>query len=126
MEVKVNAAGRRKFSPELKLQIIKQAQDSEQSVSVVAREYDVNANQVFRWMREMEKGKARWVRVINGQCQTPKAQTVSTFLPVAASSPAKLTKSITPCITVELTSGHRLSIENANTDLLQTLLTTLT
>lgn len=125
MEANVNAAGRRKFSPELKLQIIKQAKAADNSVSVVARKYDINANQVFRWMREMEKGHARWVQVVNDQLPAPKEQVASTFLPVAAVAPPEPVKSAMPSITLELASGHRVTIENADASILQILLTTL-
>jgi integron integrase len=43
---------RRVFSPEFKWQIVRESKESSLSVSELARKYDVNTNQVFRWVRE--------------------------------------------------------------------------
>jgi transposase-like protein len=53
---------RRIFTPEHKFNIVKEANAQEASISTIARRYDVNANQLFRWIREVEQNKAKWVR----------------------------------------------------------------
>src|SRR4051794_2744025 len=54
----IGAAGRRnKRWPEaLKRQIVAETRRPGSSVSIVARRYDVNANQVFRWRQQYEVG----------------------------------------------------------------------
>ena len=37
----------------MKRQIVSETQEPDASVSIVARRYDVNANQLFKWRREM-------------------------------------------------------------------------
>ena len=44
---------RRRWSTALKRQIVSETQEPDASVSIVARRYDVNANQLFKWRREM-------------------------------------------------------------------------
>jgi transposase len=47
---------RKRFSVEQKQQIIRAAFEPGASVARVAREYGLNANQVFRWMKLRERG----------------------------------------------------------------------
>ena len=44
---------RRRWSAALKRQIVAETQEPGSSVSIVARRHDVNANQLFKWRREM-------------------------------------------------------------------------
>jgi transposase len=44
---------RRRWSTPLKRQIVSETQEPDASVSIVARRYDVNANQLLKWRREM-------------------------------------------------------------------------
>ena len=44
---------RRRWSAALKRQIVSETQEPDASVSIVARRHDVNANQLFKWRREM-------------------------------------------------------------------------
>jgi transposase len=48
-----NGAKRRQWTRALKRRIVAETQEPGASVSIVARRHDVNANQVFRWRREM-------------------------------------------------------------------------
>jgi len=57
--MKVDALGRRTFSPQWKMNIVDQATTSSRSVSLIARENIINTNQVFRWIREVKKGQLR-------------------------------------------------------------------
>ncbi len=50
---------RRSYSLELKRQIVQEALDGSASVSVVARRYDINTNQLFRWRRQYREGLLR-------------------------------------------------------------------
>jgi transposase len=45
--------GRRRWSAEQKRQIVAETLEPGSSVSIVARRYDVNANQLFLWRREL-------------------------------------------------------------------------
>jgi transposase len=47
---------RRRFTPEQKCSIVEQSMKPGASVSRVAREHDVNTNQVFKWRRLHERG----------------------------------------------------------------------
>jgi transposase len=46
-------AKRRSWSGALKRQIVAESEEPGASVSVIARRHDVNANQVFKWRREL-------------------------------------------------------------------------
>ena len=51
MEVGTSSRGRRSWPEALKREIVAASLEPGASVSVVARRYDVNANQVFSWRR---------------------------------------------------------------------------
>jgi len=53
---------RNKHSKEFKLQVIKEANETG-NVAAVARRYEIAANMVHRWLREMEQGKFGLVNV---------------------------------------------------------------
>ena len=55
--------GRRRWSDELKRQIVSETFVAGASVSTVARRHDVNANQVFKWRRKYGSGSGRFVAV---------------------------------------------------------------
>ena len=72
---------RRSFSPEFKWQVVQESKARLLSASALARKYDVNTNQLFRWVRDAQAGKALWVRRAKGEQQAlPSASTP--FLPV--------------------------------------------
>jgi transposase len=48
---------RRQYSPEFKHRVIQESLESNDSVSVVARRYDLNANLLFKW-RYLHKQQA--------------------------------------------------------------------
>ena len=48
---------RRQLSEALKRRIVAETLEPEASVSIVARRHDVNANQLFKWRREMAPGQ---------------------------------------------------------------------
>jgi transposase len=47
---------RKKYSPEFKQQVVKEAMETGNS-AVVARRYDLNTNMVARWVQEFKNGK---------------------------------------------------------------------
>lgn len=56
VEVITSVQRRRRFSPEEKRAMVEEAEQPGNSVSVVARKYSVNPNQLFRWRRLMREG----------------------------------------------------------------------
>lgn len=129
MEDNANSSQRRIFSPEWKCSVVKQATRSESSVSSVARAHDLNTNQVFRWMREFEQGKARWVRLAKGELPVAQSNEPTKFLPVTLTeaSPDNLApESASSCIVLELAGGHRMTLETSDPQMLKTLLSALT
>ena len=50
----VTLGARRRWPDELKRRMVEECRAPGASVSVVARRYDVNANQLFRWRRQYE------------------------------------------------------------------------
>lgn len=49
---------RRSFSPEFKWQVVQESKARLLSASALARKYDVNTNQLFRWVRDAQAEKA--------------------------------------------------------------------
>jgi len=96
---------RRLWSDEEKRRIVAQARLPGVSVSIVARRYDVNANLVFKWLRDPRYGLS--------------ADEAVSFLPVeiALDRPASVAEAPLPGATVEieLACGTRLRVD-ARTD----------
>ena len=96
---------RRNWSDDEKRMICAQTRVRGVSVSQVARRYDVNANQVFNWLKEPRFAGA----------DPPEAGTV--FLPVEIPEPrdlSVLSDSTEPgTLEIDLCSGHRLRITGA-------------
>lgn len=95
------------FPPEFKWQIVQESKEQTLSVSELARKYDVNTNQVFRWVREVNAGQALWVRRAKGEISAPVA-TTSAFLPVSVRAQI----SHQAAITVMFRSGHQLVVSS--------------
>lgn len=94
---------RRHWSDDEKCRIVAQAHAPGVSVSQVARRYDVNANLVFKWLRDPRF--------------CVRKEEVEAFLPVEivadpAASPCSLCAS-SGTIEIVLRNGHRLSISGA-------------
>jgi transposase len=85
---------RRRLTPEFKREVVEASLKRGASVSRVARRYDINANQVFKWRKAHREGN------LNGV----------TLLPVVVeSSPpivAQPESSVEPTIEVQLPGGH--------------------
>jgi transposase len=117
---------RRTFTPEFKLNIVKEANADQSSISAIAHKYDLNANQVFRWCHEVKQNKVRWVRIVAAEQALSKLPAPTpTFLPVSVNQQTVAHQSVpvTPAIlTFELANGHRVQLHQDNPQLLKQLL----
>jgi transposase len=110
---------RRRYAPELKLEIVQEALAGKRSKAAIARKHDINANQVSNWIREYR----------NNACWVEKARIP--MLPVVLSKGTRheqcrfnrdvekaYTQSVpqldSSVLDIQLTSGHRLSFSNPN------------
>ena len=62
VEVLTHPEQRRRFSVEQKLAIVRETFEPGRSVSTVARQHDVHANQVFKWRKLYQEGSLAAVR----------------------------------------------------------------
>lgn len=96
---------RRKWSDDEKRMICAQTRVGGVSVSQVARRYDVNANQVFNWLKEPRFADA----------EPPEGGTA--FLPVEITEPRDMPvlsdRAELGTLEIDLCSGHRLRITGA-------------
>lgn len=96
---------RRKWSDDEKRMICAQARMPGVSVAQVARRYDVNANQIFNWMKDPKFA-----------ADDPAHEDDARFLPVEiVAEPAPVSPPIeaTGVIELELANGHRLRISGS-------------
>lgn len=114
---------RRSFSPEFKWQLVQDSKARMLSVSELARKYDVNTNQVFRWVREALLGKALWVRRAKGELAI--SAEPNPFLPVSVRAAKVTTVVHQGAITVSFRSGHQLVLHEATPDMLRQLVAAL-
>lgn len=127
MNTKVDAAGRRAFTPQWKMDIVNQATSSSRSVSLIARENDINTKQFFAGYGKPSRGKqgqARWVRIATGALPIAQRNVPATFLPVTV-APCKPVLPTTSSITIELASGHRMTVNNADAQMVRVLVSAL-
>jgi len=117
MSVLKQSQVRRAFSPEFKWQLVEESKARLLSVSELARKYDVNANQVFRWVREAQLGKALWVSRAKGELSITAAPT--SFLPVSVHAVETPPVVHQGAITVSFRSGHQLVLHQATPDMLR-------
>ncbi|MCP5206292.1 MAG: transposase [Hahellaceae bacterium] len=125
-KVPQNNLNRRRFSKAFKMQVVREAQAGELSISQISRQHDLNNNQIFRWLREVKQGQAAWVRHCYDQPNLPSSDSV--FIPVAiANKPEAQTvrQSKLPIVTIELAGGHRVILHEMNVNMLRTLLACL-
>ncbi len=108
---------RRSFSPEFKWQVVQESKARLLSASALARKYDVNTNQLFRWVREAQLGKALWVRRAQGEQALPLVPTP--FLPVCVQAAEALPTVHQGAITVSFCSGHQLVLHQATPDMMR-------
>jgi transposase-like protein len=125
---------RRHFSPAFKMNIAQLALADELSVSVIARQNDINTNQVFRWTREFQQQQVYWVKQA---LQLPlSGSSEPTLLPVKIQNALLPVSDVTASIddasfaaasslTLSLPSGTQLCISQLTPDLLRTVLASL-
>ena len=64
VDVLTHPEQRRRFSVEQKLAIVRETFEPGRSVSTVARQHDVHANQVFKWRKLYQEGSLAAVRTV--------------------------------------------------------------
>jgi len=107
---------KRRWPDEEKRSICLQTQTQGVSVAQVARRYAMNANLIFKWLRD-----ERYTPVADVAPEVDCA----VFLPVEIEVPAGLEPTVAPTgrIEIELSSGHRITAEGAfDVDMLARLL----
>lgn len=114
---------RRAFSPEFKWQLVQESKTRTLSTSELARKYDVNTNQVFRWVREAQLGKALWVKRAKDELAIPAEP--NPFLPVSVRAAEMTPVMHQGAITVSFRSGHQLVLHQATPDMLRQLVAAL-
>jgi transposase len=101
---------RRSYSKALKRQMVEATLAGGESVSVVARRYDVNANQLFRWRNEYrqgllaDQGEAACLLPVTVLATPQRPPTVTATPGVGAASTE------TGCLEVTFCGGHRLVV----------------
>lgn len=123
---------RRIFSPVLKMNIAQLALAGELSVSVIARQYNINTNQVFRWTREFRQNQVYWVKQA---LQLPSSTPAPPLLPVKiqdsllpssdVSVSVKTSVAESSSLTLSFGSGTQLCISQLTPALLRTVLESL-
>jgi len=108
---------RRRWSTSEKRRIVELAMAPMASVSKVARAYNVNANQVFKWRRDMDRGELR--------------ESCAALVPVTVSDGSDVSEqasrpSTAGAIHIELAGRARISVEHgADACLVQSILESL-
>ena len=103
---------RKRRSIQEKLQIVRETLQSEASVAVIARRHSVNANQVFTWRRQYQRGQ------LKGRSGTRAKQAM--VLPVQIAEPPRVripsrtemarVPHALPRVEIELANGPRVKI----------------
>ena len=116
----------RRHTPSEKLEIVLEALKKEQSVAQLALQFEINANQLTRWIKEYREG-ASWAH---------KAQEI--FLPVSIEPDNKAgvlipeTQTVTTkrnfppaCATIVFNNGHRLELSKPTPVMIKSLVEAL-
>jgi transposase len=116
---------RKRRSIQEKLQIVRETLQAQASVAVIARHHGVNANQVFAWRRQYQRGQF----VESSGTRTQEA----VIVPVKLVEPAQVRASTrtnepgprvstSPRIEIELAEGGRLKIWDLSSETLRALI----
>jgi transposase len=101
---------RRRYTIEQKREMVEATLDSRRSVSVVARAYDVNANQLFRWRKQYRDGllgEADGVKLLP-------VEVSETHMPAVADAAERpLSVAADGTLEVVLSNQHRLRISGS-------------
>ena len=101
---------RRRYTLEQKCERVKATLEDGQSVSVVPRRYDVNANQLFRWRKHYREGR---LGEAHGGKLLP-VEVSETQVPAVADAAAKsLSGAAEGMLEVVLSNQHRLRINGS-------------
>ena len=115
---------RRTFSPEFKLERVREVLDGPDSTAAVARRYQLNDNLLFKWVSEY-RSNALWV---SRATQFLPVEVVDK--PLAVSPQPPITTGQDNCrrvsATLALTSGHRLELNDLDPEHLKALVELLT
>lgn len=112
--IKTTRLPRRRYSSETKLAIVRQALSGEQSKAAISRQHDINTNMLCRWIREYQYG-AHW---LPQDINVPKVYPVMAEVDVTADVTEK-TESFD--MTVDLRSGHRVTLNGIDAAALKTI-----
>ena len=102
MEILTGVERRRRWSPEEKLEILREASAPGSSVGAVARRHDISRSQIYQWRRAFRSGKLR-----------PESFAVVDFLPVEVcddNEDVDDTPSADIMISIELRHGRTLRL----------------
>jgi transposase len=121
----VRARTRKRRSIQEKLRIVRETLQTQASVAVIARHHGVNANQVFAWRRQYQRGQL----VEDTGATRPEA----VIVPVRIAEPAQVRTagpitepdprtSTGPRIEIELAEGGRLKIWDVSSETLRALI----
>jgi transposase len=106
-DTKQAGAKRRRWSRDVKRQLVAETLEPGSSVSIVARRHDVNANQLFKWRHELA-GPIPTAAALVPVAVTPEPTTGR-----VAAQPALVPKSAPGRIEIVLSGGVRVRIEGA-------------
>lgn len=103
---------RRRYAPEFKAKVVKQALSGQASKAAVARQHSINANLLSNWIREYRRN-AFWTRKVT----TP-------LVPIVLTEPATPTlpnvcqdvgsNDQVAQLTISLATGHQLTLDQAS------------
>jgi transposase len=106
VDTKQAGAKRRRWTPEFKRELVAATFEPGSSVSVVARRHDINANQLFKWRRELAGAVAGATELVRVEVTpTPPA---GPLIEVGPAVPASITAGR---IEIALPGGVRVKIE---------------
>ena len=116
---------RKRRSVHEKLQIVRETLQSEASVAVIARRHGVNANQVFTWRRQYQRGqlkgrsgtRAKEAAVLPVQI----AAVARARTPGSTAEPDQLPRT-SPRIEIELANGPRVKIWDIGSETVRALI----
>lgn len=116
---------RKRRSIQEKLQIVRETLQSEASVAVIARRHGVNANQVFTWRRQYQRGQ------LKGRSGTRAKEAVVLPVHIAELPQARIPSSTaetdrvrptSPRIEIELANGCRVKISDIGSETVRELI----
>jgi transposase len=113
MEERAVGRSRRRYrTVDEKRRIVQESLKPGASVAVVARRFDVNANQVFTWRRQLQRGELAGKRVAAGEASLLAVAVHETGAQTARHSPSKASEAPrTGRIEIEFGGGRRLRIQ---------------